>query len=171
MGRAGYTDDCDENWSLIRWRGAVKSALRGKKGQAFLRELITALDAMPEKSLTSGELQADGEFCALGVVGHHRGIDLARIDTESWEQLSKEFGIAEAMAREIMFENDEVIDDWEWKEFEICGPIRWHYERFAHEQVPIKGAAERRWRHMREWAASQLKAQSDKGAQECHAPT
>jgi hypothetical protein len=46
MSRSGYSDDHSE-WDLIRWRGAVASAIRGKRGQAFLRELLVALDAMP----------------------------------------------------------------------------------------------------------------------------
>lgn len=33
MSRSGYSEDLDM-WDLIRWRGAVKSALRGKRGQA-----------------------------------------------------------------------------------------------------------------------------------------
>jgi len=41
MSRSGYSDDCDV-WALIRWRGAVKSAIRGARGQAMLRELIQA---------------------------------------------------------------------------------------------------------------------------------
>lgn len=44
MSRSGYNDDCD-GWALIRWRGAVNSAINGKRGQAFLRELVAALDA------------------------------------------------------------------------------------------------------------------------------
>ena len=34
MSRSGYTDECD-GWELVRWRGAVNSAIRGKRGQAF----------------------------------------------------------------------------------------------------------------------------------------
>jgi hypothetical protein len=45
-------DDGDiDQWASIRWRGAVKSAASGSRGQAFFRDLITALDAMPEKTL------------------------------------------------------------------------------------------------------------------------
>jgi len=47
MSRSGYSDDCDDQWSLICWRGAVKSAIRGKRGQAFLKEMLAALDALP----------------------------------------------------------------------------------------------------------------------------
>ncbi len=50
MSRSGYVDDID-NLALINWRGAVKSAIQGKRGQAFLRALVDALDAMPETSL------------------------------------------------------------------------------------------------------------------------
>jgi hypothetical protein len=53
MGRAGYSEDCD-GWALIRWRGAVTSAIRGKRGQAFLREMLDALDALPVKRIASG---------------------------------------------------------------------------------------------------------------------
>jgi len=160
MSRSGYSDDIDDNWALIKWRGAVKSAIRGARGQAFLRELLTALDTMPEKALASSELQADGTFCALGVVGQARGLDLTKIDTEDWQQLSIEFGIAQAMAREIMFENDACIDDFDWVDLEVCGPMRPHYPEWGRHsrtvRVPAQSIAERRWSYMRTWVASQL---------------
>jgi hypothetical protein len=34
MSRSGYSDDidsADDQWALIRWRGAVKSAIRGAR--------------------------------------------------------------------------------------------------------------------------------------------
>ena len=131
MSRSGYTDDIEDPWRWIMYRGAVKSSIRGKHGQAFLRELIAALDAMPVKSLVEGELQADGEFCALGVVGQARGIDLTKLNTEDWLQLSETFGIAPTLAREIMYENDEGS----------C----WHEARGTN-----------RWAHVRRWAEGQL---------------
>ena len=160
MSRSGYTDDCDDGWELIRWRGAVQSALKGARGQAFLRELAAAMDVMPEKVLVEGELQADGAFCALGVVGRARGLDLSKIDTEDWQQLSSTFGIAESMAREVMYENDESVNDCEWINVEICGPMRlgrpdWgNHIRSVH--LPILDAGERRWRHMRKWVDEHL---------------
>lgn len=60
MSRSGYTEDCEDDWALIRWRGAVNSAIRGKRGQAFLREMLAALDVMPEKRLIAGNLVFDG---------------------------------------------------------------------------------------------------------------
>lgn len=106
MSRSGYVDDYD-GWDLIRWRGAVKSAIRGKRGQAFLREMATALDALPEKVLITEELEKDGEVCALGAVGRLRGIDMKLIDPEEREAVAEVFGIPRTLACEIMYENDE----------------------------------------------------------------
>ena len=64
MSRSGYPDDCDSNWQMIKWRGMVVSAMRGKRGQQFFRDLLAALDAMAEKSLIAGELEdAEGAPC------------------------------------------------------------------------------------------------------------
>ena len=48
-----------------------------------------------------------GDVCALGSVGRARGIDMAPIDPEDNEAVASTFGIADAMAREIMYWNDE----------------------------------------------------------------
>lgn len=92
MSRSGYVDDCDDILSLGRWRAQVKSAMRGKRGQAFLRELADAMDAMPEKVLISNELINDeGDCCTIGVVC----------------KTGAAVGIAHQMAAEIEYENDE----------------------------------------------------------------
>jgi hypothetical protein len=129
MSRAGYCDDIDQ-WQLIRWRGQVASATRGRRGQAFLRELIDALDALPDKRLISRELQEGEHVCAIGSVGVRRGIDLSKLDPHDGETLSAVFGIAEPLVREIEFMNDEAV----WQE-----------------------TPEERWRRMREWAIDNLK--------------
>jgi hypothetical protein len=108
MSRSGYSDDCEEGIGL--WRGAVKRAIQGKRGQAFLRELAEAMDAMPQKKLIKDALVADGCFCTLGVVGAARGIDMSGIDYECAESVGKVFGISRAMAAEIEFMNDEYGD-------------------------------------------------------------
>ena len=106
MSRSGYSDDI-ENWSLIRWRGAVASSIRGKRGQAFLREAIAALDALPEPALIPNDLEADGAFCTLGAVGAARGIALAEVDADDHETVAGVFSVPHALACEIMWENDE----------------------------------------------------------------
>lgn len=110
MSRSGYSDDGDfDDWARIRWRGAVTSAFKGRRGQAFLRELLTALDALPEKRLIRGDLQDPYDsncVCSLGAVGRARGMDMERIDPEDHEKVAGYFGIAHALACEIMYEND-----------------------------------------------------------------
>jgi len=130
VSRACYSDDLD-NWTLIRWRGAVTSAIRGKRGQAFLREMFVALDSLPDKRLIAEDLEKDGEVCALGAVGKIRGIDMSNVDPEDWDAVAGTFGIPDALAREIMFENDEAL--------------------WGKEATP-----EKRFDHMRKWVVKQL---------------
>lgn len=109
MSRSGYTDDFNNGWTLIRWRGAVASALRGRRGQAFLRELIAALDALPEKKLIVHELEVDGAVCAIGAVGRQRGIDMTALDPEDHEKIAATFDVAHALTCEIFYINDEEL--------------------------------------------------------------
>ena len=126
MSRHGYSDDPDP-LDLGRWRGRVASAIRGRRGQRLLRDLLAALDAMPEKRLIAHELEQDGEVCALGACARLRGIDVSDIDPEDSGRVAAVFDIAEPLAREIVWENDE---DWT-------------------DKTP-----EARWARMRKWVAS-----------------
>lgn len=111
MSRSGYSDDYgdDSNWAMITWRGAVKSAMRGKKGQRFLREMLAALDRLGgNRRLIADDLaRSTGEVCAIGAVGKARGMDMSRLDPEDRESVASAFGIAPALAAEIVYENDE----------------------------------------------------------------
>lgn len=132
MSRSGYSDDC---WGveLICWRGAVASAIRGKRGQAFLYEMLQALAALPERKLIEGELEQDGAVCAIGAVGKARGVDMAGIEVDDREQIARIFGIAPALASEIAYMNDEAHYDRtpeerfarmrKWIEDELCAPV------------------------------------------------
>lgn len=120
MSRSGYSEDLD-NWALIRWRGAVAAAIKGKRGQALLKEMEAALLALPEKRLCSGWHDApSGEVCALGAVALKRKMDKGKHRVEAFAELEREFnedvaanevggefGIADAMAQEITYVNDE----------------------------------------------------------------
>jgi hypothetical protein len=161
MSRSGYCDDYgdDDPLALGRYRAQVNSAIRGKRGQALLRELLASLDAMPVKELVAGELEADGQFCALGVVGQARGLNLANIDTYDVESLGFKFNIADQLAREIMWVNDDHVSENKWVEVEICGPIpRWDF--YGHRRqvcVPNENAGFERWQTVREWVAKHIK--------------
>lgn len=135
MSRSDYSDDID-NWDLIRWRGQVASAIRGKRGQKLLNDLANALDAMPVKRLIKGELKENGEYCALGVVGEKRGLSMDDIDPDDPETVAKTFDIAEQLAREIVFQND---DNCEYKTPEQ----RWEYMRAWVQDKIVKNKEEK----------------------------
>lgn len=164
MSRHGFQDDCDaDDLAVGRWRGAVRSAIGGRRGQAALRELLAAFDAMPVKELAAESLiNADGEFCTLGVLGSARGIDMTKINPDDWDAVAKAFNLAPAMVREIVFENDETVDSERWVDVEFCGPVRLGHPDWGRRtitmQIPVPDVAARRWRHMREWIASQIAA-------------
>lgn len=126
MSRHGYVDDYEY---LEIYRANVARAIRGKRGQAFLRELAEAMDAMPEKVLIAEELiSEDGRCCPIGVVCKARGIDVSGVDYEDPEQVGNLVGIARCMAAEIEYENDEWGSD----------------------------APDARWKRMRKWVDRQL---------------
>jgi hypothetical protein len=134
MSRSGYSDDYD-NLQLGRWRGIVASASRGKRGQSFFRDLIAALEAMPEKRLITSELEKEGAVCALGALGKSRGLNMASIDPEDAEVVAANFNIAPPLAQEVVYYNDEFCD----------------------HKTP-----EGRWEFMHKWAKSNLKTQEVK---------
>jgi hypothetical protein len=139
MSRSGYIDDCDyDQWRHIMWRGQIASTIRGKRGQAFLKEMLAALDALPEKRLIKNHLVIDPvdvygpptadqyyrdnpyqttkpEFaevgvCAIGTVGLNRGIDMKALDPEDYNAVAATFGITHQLVREIEYVNDEQWD-------------------------------------------------------------
>ena len=134
MNRSGYDDDeCEDPLERGCWRAQVASAIRGKRGQAFLRELAAAMDAMPEKELFAGELIGPGGgCCTLGVVCKSRGLDVTGWNVEDAERIARNLGIAEQLVREIENENDDAV---------------WGYHRDMPQQ---------RWQRMRDWVESKI---------------
>ena len=131
MSRSGYNDGIDP-MTLGRWRGAVSSAMRGKRGQEFLCEALEALDAMPDKRLIDNNLVADdlGPVCLLGAVARHRKIDVSDLHPDNFRTVAPRFGLAEAMIREIVDVNDSGT---------------------YYVETP-----EQRWIRMRDWIASEI---------------
>ena len=134
MSRSGYSDVGD-GWEFILWRGAVRSAIRGKLGQQFLRELIVALDTLPNHRLIDSSFKKSGDVCALGSVAKMRGLFVDDIEPDDdgyvdGATVATRFGIAPALAREIMYENDEAT---------------------YYAETP-----EARWRRMRGWAIANI---------------
>lgn len=114
MSRSGYNDDYDENLVNL-YRGTVSRAIGGKRGQAFLKEMLSAMDAMADQRLIANELDESTTgsghgVCAIGSVGKARGIDMTGVDPEDSYKVSGMFNIADCMAREIVYMNDEAWD-------------------------------------------------------------
>lgn len=139
MSRSGYCNDIDR-WDHIKWRGQVASAIRGKRGQHFLRDLIAALDAMPDKRLITSTLgNRDGDVCALGSVMHARGIPFKPSDDEydfDSEWVAKQLNIADQLVREIVYENDECAWSREAPENRWVRMRRWAQEHLITEAQP-----------------------------------
>ena len=171
MSRAGYSDDCDDYLAKGRWRGALRSAIRGKRGQAFLKEMLAALDAIPNKRLVANVLEQtewdedgnklvlvkDGDVCAFGAVGRARGTEMPIIDEDDDDvahYVCRTFGTVDTVTREIMYQNDEGgigrrvpepnVRQGEWD----CWGYRW-----------LPETPEERWTRMRKWVKSQIKTE------------
>ncbi len=128
MSRSGYSDDC-ENYGL--WRGTVLASIRGKRGQKLLADLAQALDEMPVKELITQELKTEhGGFCTLGVLGEKRGIDMKELDPEASDIVARKFDVAEPLAKEIVYLNDE----------------------YCASMTPVE-----RWAYMRKWVQEKIK--------------
>lgn len=156
MSRSGYCDDIDDPLQLGRWRAQVASAIRGKRGQAFLRELAAAMDAMPEKVLIADALiDEDGDCCTIGVVCKARGIEASKIDYEEPEEVGAAVGIARQMAAEIEYLNDEVGDRFEQVAVPKPADKPWHP---GWEWRRVAETPEERWVRMRKWVESQIRS-------------
>ncbi len=143
MGRSGYTEGFGEDDPLAmgRYRQAVHMAMQGKRGQAFLRELLATMDAMEEKRLVAHSFVAGPVCCAAGLVAVARGIDLSEFELpEDYDEyaevdaagVANALGIAESMVREIMYTNDDYF------------------------QRDEQGVEEARFQYVRAWVVRQL---------------
>ena len=137
MSRSGYDDNYgdDDPLALGRWRAQVASTIRGKRGQAFLKELLQALDEMPAKSLIAHDLiNNEGCVCTLGALGLKRGLPLVDMDPEDPESIAFRFKITHQLVAEIEYMNDEAAG--------------WLYN----SETP-----EERWVRMRAWVEKQIR--------------
>jgi len=129
---------------MICWRGAVTRAIKGKRGQVFLRELLAALDAMPEKALISSQLRDEqGDVCALGAACAKKEVDPTAFDVEDEDHhdpLGRALGIAPALVAEIEYVNDDSDYRREQDPFNRYARVRKWVEQHIAPPSPAAGA-------------------------------
>jgi hypothetical protein len=144
-----YQDDCGdaEPWMEGQQAGALRSAIRGNRGQQFLRDLVAGLDALPEQKLSAGALENEetGCCCAFGAVRRYRGTDAVPLYFDPREEdldpshFAEPFNVATALAWEVV----EANEGWSASNCEA--------------------AMRQRWSRVRAWAARQLLPQAKAG--------
>ena len=121
MGRTSWSEDYadDDPAAANLFQGNLKRSLRGRAGQAALRELEAALLAMPEKALYADVFaEPSGEVCALGAVAVARkqaqGLSrdealatCADVDPYDSEEECEALGFPRLVAQAVVWENDE----------------------------------------------------------------
>ena len=141
MSRYCDSDDYDyEPWMEGQAAGAMRSAIRGRRGQRLLRDLIAGLDALPVPELAAGALEdpETGCVCALGAVRLQRGAEAVplRFDPDdpdiNWRHLAEPFDISETLAHAVISENE-------------------YSSKHNDEQ-----SRRRRWQSVRAWAVGHL---------------
>lgn len=115
------SDGCqDFPGQLELYRANTERAIKGKRGQAFLRELEAALLALPEKRLAEGGFICAGEVCALAALALHRKCAEGKTRSEALMLIDEELGASDDpgfiaakmktsfnLAWEIMYLNDD----------------------------------------------------------------
>ena len=154
MSRYDGSDDCDDYWQLNmgRWERNSRAVLKSGRGKKALADLITALEALPQRRLISERVAVltnpgaedchVSEVCAVGAYAHFKGIDLTtwvgedgavadETDTSLRETawLGEQAGMAFTLAWNLGYLNDYTLKD--------CTP-------------------EERWQRVYEWATEHL---------------
>lgn len=137
-----FFDDGDGDYPAHWWQIDLERALTSGRGQRFLREIETALLAMPEQKLIEGALvnydedEQIGAVCAVGAFAAYRAMQEGQtwpqalaVIAEKWgngeqddhwntQALGRSLGLARTVAYELAFRNDEqawVSDEERWK--------------------------------------------------------
>lgn len=166
MGRFECEEEDFPGQSAL-WEQSGRNALRGRRGQTFLREIEAALLAMPEHRLIAGQpCDSNGDVCLIGQLGVQRKVQSGRDRVEviaEWKEealdygdysdvdatvetmgLAQSLGMTRAMASYVAFQNDQ------------CRVFVVPY-RFLQDPTP-----EQRWEVMLRWVRAHLVAPEDR---------
>jgi hypothetical protein len=149
MTRSGYTDDFGDDYpgQMELYRANVRRSILSAKGQARLKELRDALEAMPEKRLVANVFLEPDNACALGIWARaHRGanavldaaVDGFNGDDHETADLLRQFGWPKLVVLDLIYQNDRHETAWEP---DRCGPHEYPGDYRNPRSWPI-----RRWR-------------------------
>jgi hypothetical protein len=162
MSRSGYRADFQADYVLNLYRANVDRCIAGKHGQKLLKELVEALDAMPVKELIPNSfMEKSGRVCALGAVAKKRSLDtsdLMRNEEDCIRALTAErFAVKEMLTNEIMFMNDEVVENFVTTWVDIEGPMRHWEQKSKRADVSKSNHKSERFDLIRKWAMEKIK--------------
>lgn len=147
----------EEEWpgQFGLWDANCRRSIKGRKGQAALRELEAALLALPEKRLIADKLEDDeGRVCAIGALAKAKGVTPKADPDYEMEEVGVELGMPRMVAWKVVAENDVTLDKvWNVAE----GPL-------APNDYPYQGGLllirdvtpEERYEKMLAWVQEQL---------------
>lgn len=151
MSRSSYSDDFGEDYpnQLELYRANVERSIRSKAGQARLRELRVALEALSVKALEAETFAAGTQeqprVCALGAWALHKcggDIEKARAmvpsdadDFETFDRLQPH-GWPKLVVFEAIYMNDEGSWNVQTPEQRYAYIMRWLDENIASPRQP-----------------------------------
>ena len=129
-----------EPWMEGQQAGALRSAIRGQRGQRLLRDLVAGLEALPSPELSAGALEDEdtGCCCAFGAVRRYRGAAAVPLYFDPMEadldppHFAEPFDVAPALAWEVVEVNEGLSDS------------------------NMEAARRQRWEKVRAWAVKHL---------------
>ena len=129
------------------WAQAVANATKGKRGQAFLRELRKALLAMPDKRLIAGDMiTPTGEVCALGQFAVYKGKAAELRQSFIFQNEGEEYT-----------EEEDLSESANWVAYRFNVPTCLAFDvAYANDEEFHYDTPEARWRLMLQWIDARL---------------
>lgn len=152
-------DDIEDELRCWSFQNNTERHLKGKKGQAMLRELEAALLALPEKRLEYSRFVVrhgeEGGVCALGALALKRKMDQGLSRADAMKKLSED-------AEKNELDMDEEYDSAEWSRIERTADYLQCKVNFAfaviveNDEWGPTNDAEERYRRLLEWCRRKI---------------
>lgn len=151
MSRVVYNED-EPSAPYEFQEQAIRNAINGRRGQAALRLLIRALDAMPQRRIIDDWLIKDGDVCTVGAMVLQQCIEAGA---------SREGALGYLMGEQDRLNREA---SWDWTDIVTLANEQLDIARFmGFEIVELtdewtkRSTPEQRWQYVRDWAVKNLK--------------